>query len=257
MLSVFFYLAFIFIPRNYRLRKAICFTRQCDRFFLFNRHRSGRLFHKVWFFWKKKKGDFLLLLHKVWKFREVRVTVYWFLSRKWAVWPDMKIDQLRPVNFLKASVLLMPRSIWTRFSLKVLKKMNILSLPFWNRLRSHILLPNWFPPLRFGLSCGDFPGGPGKPRTPRFLGDPAGLLFLFVPVSHFSRGSLGNLVSQEFPVVQAGLEVLQDPMTGRHSNRRPINDMVVIKRKKIMTILFFLSSLQYSPSDDLFFHFFS
>lgn len=133
----------------------------------------------------------------------------------------------------------MPRNIWTRFSFKVLKKMNILSLPFWNRLRSHILLPNWFPPLRFGLSCGDFPGGPGKPRTPRFLGDPAGLLFLFVPVFHFSRGSLGNLVSQEFPVVQAGLEVLQDPMKGTHSNRRPINDMVVIKRKKIITILFF------------------
>ena len=58
-------------------------------------------------------------------------------------------------------------------------------------------------------------------------------------------------------MVQAGLEVLQDPMKGTHSNRRPINDMVVIKRKKIMTILFFLSSLQYSPSDDLFFHFFS
>ena len=57
-------------------------------------------------------------------------------------------------------------------------------------------------------------------------------------------------------MVQAGLEVLQDPMKGRHSNRRPINDMVVIKRKKIMTI-FFLSSLQYSPSDDLFFYFFS
>ena len=46
------------------------------------------------------------------------------------MWPDIKIDQLRPVNFLKASVLLIPRSIWTRFSFKVLKKMNILSLPF-------------------------------------------------------------------------------------------------------------------------------
>ena len=55
-------------------------------------------------------------------------------------------------------------------------------------------------------------------------------------------------------MVQAGLEVLQDAMKGTHSNRRPINDMVVIKREKIMTILFFfLSSLQYSPSDDLFF----
>ena len=59
-------------------------------------------------------------------------------------------------------------------------------------------------------------------------------------------------------MVQAGLEVLQDAMKGTHSNRRPINDMVVIKREKIMTILFFfLSSLQYSPSDYLFFHFFS
>ena len=59
-------------------------------------------------------------------------------------------------------------------------------------------------------------------------------------------------------MVQAGLEVLQDPMKGTHGNRRPINDMVVIKREKIMTILFFfLSSLHYSPSDDLFFHFFS
>ena len=40
-------------------------------------------------------------------------------------------------------------------------------------------------------------------------------------------------------MVQAGLEVLQDPMKGTHSNRRLINDMVVIKREKIMTILFF------------------
>ena len=40
-------------------------------------------------------------------------------------------------------------------------------------------------------------------------------------------------------MVQAGLEVLQDAMKGTHSNRRPINDMVVIKREKILTILFF------------------
>lgn len=44
-------------------------------------------------------------------------------------------------------------------------------------------------------------------------------------------------------MVQAGLEVLQDPMKGTHSNRRPINDMVVIKREKIMTILFFFYPL--------------
>ena len=41
-------------------------------------------------------------------------------------------------------------------------------------------------------------------------------------------------------MVLVGLEVLQDPMKGAHSNRRPINDMVVIKRKKIMkTLVFF------------------
>ena len=44
-------------------------------------------------------------------------------------------------------------------------------------------------------------------------------------------------------MVQAGLEVLQDPMKGTHGNRRPINDMVVIKREKIMTILFFFYPL--------------
>ena len=44
-------------------------------------------------------------------------------------------------------------------------------------------------------------------------------------------------------MVQAGLEVLQDPMKGTHSNRRLINDMVVIKREKIMTILFFFYPL--------------
>ena len=58
-------------------------------------------------------------------------------------------------------------------------------------------------------------------------------------------------------MVQAGLEVLQDPMKGTHNNRRSINDMVVMKIKKIKTPLFFLTFLQYSPSDGLFFHFFS
>lgn len=40
-------------------------------------------------------------------------------------------------------------------------------------------------------------------------------------------------------MVQAGLEVLQDPMKGTHGNRRPITDMVVIKREKILQMTSF------------------
>ena len=45
------------------------------------------------------------------------------------MWPDMKIDQLRLVNFVKLVFVLLCQElcIWTRFSFKVLKKINISS----------------------------------------------------------------------------------------------------------------------------------